>query len=351
MSKKYLAIISTDHHLSEGNASTIKDILLEEMEIADKKGIKTHIWLGDVFDNRVSQREMCLSTLHEILETYDENGHQIVCIPGNHDKTSYSSQKSFLTAFKHHPSFTLVEELDGMQIEGVYCFFLPFFTDDILLDELTEIGDKRKKNILFGHFAVTGSKNMDGTEVKSELKPSMFEMFKKVYLGHYHNYQRVGSNIYHLGSVQQNNFGEDEKKGFWLLDSDLEVDLIPSTKGTVFKKLEIDLEETPHKQAVALINKFKKENPTARVRVEVWGEQSSLDAFDKDAFTKEGVDIKKKFKEIEIKEVLAPTVEVKTLEAKDIEDRFSSFCKENEYDEKEGKEILNKLLYVEKEGN
>lgn len=76
---------------------------------------------------------------------------------------------------------------------------------------------------------------MDGTEVKSELKPSMFEMFKKVYLGHYHNYQRVGSNIYHLGSVQQNNFGEDEKKGFWLLDSDLEVDLIPSTKGTVFK--------------------------------------------------------------------------------------------------------------------
>lgn len=48
MGKKYLAIISTDHHLSEGNASTIKDILLEEMEIASKKGIKTHIWLGDV---------------------------------------------------------------------------------------------------------------------------------------------------------------------------------------------------------------------------------------------------------------------------------------------------------------
>ena len=102
---------------------------------------------------------------------------------------------------------------------------------------------------------------------------------------------------------------------------------------------------------MALINKFKKENPTARVRVKVWGEQSSLDAFDKDAFTKEGVDIKKKFKEIEIKEVLAPTVEVKTLEAKDIEDRFSSFCKENGYDEKEGKEILNKLLYGEEKGN
>lgn len=219
MSKKYLAIISTDHHLSEGNASTIKDILLEEMEIADKKGIKTHIWLGDVFDNRVSQREVCLSTLHEILEAYDENGHQIICIPGNHDKTSYSSQKSFLTAFKHHPSFTLVEELDGMQIEGVYCFFLPFFTDDILLDELAEIGDKRKKNILFGHFAVTGSKNMDGTEVKSELKPSMFEMFKKVYLGHYHNYQRVGSNIYHWEVFNRTILGKMKRRvfGFWIL--------------------------------------------------------------------------------------------------------------------------------------
>ena len=92
MSKKYLAIISTDHHLSEGNASTIKDILLEEMEIADKKGIKTHIWLGDVFDNRVSQREVCLSTLHEILEAYDENGHQIILFKSK--VISYSFQAS-----------------------------------------------------------------------------------------------------------------------------------------------------------------------------------------------------------------------------------------------------------------
>lgn len=349
MSSKYLAIISTDHHLTADNATIIKDILLEELDLAEKKKIQTHIWLGDVFDNRVSQREVCLSTLNDVLEEYDKRGHHVICIPGNHDKTSYTSKKSFLTPFKYHPSFTLVEELDGMQVEGVYCFFLPFFKDDILLDELEEIGDKRKKNILFGHFAVTGSKNMDGSEVSNLLKPSMFQMFKKVYLGHYHNYQRVGENIYHLGSVQQNNFGEDEKKGFWLLDSDLNVDLVSSTKGQVFKKLEIDLGETPHKQAVSLIKKFKKENPTARVRVEVWGEQSSLDAFDKDAFTKEGIDIKKKFKEVEEKHSIL--AEVKTLDKKDIEERFSAFCKENEYDEKEGKEILDKLMYGEEKGN
>lgn len=83
--------------------------------------------------------------------------------------------------------------------------------------------------------------------------------------------------------------------------------------------------------------------------MEVWGEQSSLDAFDKDAFTKEGIDIKKKFKEVEEKHSML--AEVKTLDKKDIKERFSAFCKENEYDEKEGKEILDKLMYGEEKGN
>lgn len=57
-----------------------------------------------------------------------------------------------------------------------------------------------------------------------------------MYLGHYHDYQQVGSNIFHLGSLQQNNFGEDESKGFWMLYDDCTVELLKSKNGNVFKK-------------------------------------------------------------------------------------------------------------------
>lgn len=346
-----LAIISTDHHLNADNAPVLKKILLEEIDVAEQNGTKRHIWLGDVFDNRMAQRQICLNTLHEVLEHYDQSGHTILCIPGNHDKTLYAAKESFLTSFKHHPSIQLIEELEGLNIDGVYCYFIPFFVDEVLLEFIGEIGDKKKKQVLFGHFAVTGSRNNDGSLVENKISPTLLGMFEKVYLGHYHDFQTVGSNIFHLGSIQQNNFGEDDKKGFWLFKRDLSVERIPSAFATVFKKLEIDLDATPHKQAMALVEKFRKENSQNRIRVEVWGNQSSLDAFDKESLVSKGIDVKKKFKEMEIKSAFLNNTEVRALGTEDIEKKFKDFCKENKYPEKEGSKILKKVLYGEEEGN
>lgn len=113
-------------------------------------------------------------------------------------------------------------------------------------------------DVLFGHFAVTGSRNNDRSVVENNIKPSSFKDFKKVYLGHYHDYQQVGSNIFHLGSLQQNNFGEDESKGFWMLYDDCTIELLKSRNGNVFKKERLDLDNIPPKQLKATLRKLKK---------------------------------------------------------------------------------------------
>lgn len=341
---KYISLISTDFHLKQENLENIRALHKEAIEIAEQKNITNHIWLGDIFDSRISQKQDILNVLTSIIEDYDSVGHKIICISGNHDKTNYNSKESFLDSYKYHPSFDLIDDIDYRMINGIECFFLPFFSDDILKEKKILKCFNGKKKVLFGHFAVTGSRNNDGSVVESDIKVSDFKCFDKVFLGHYHDYQEISKNIIHLGSLQQNNFGEEENnKGFWLLDDKLNVTNIPSKFGQRFKKLEIDLKNTPIKQVDTLIQKFKTSNPNSKLRVEVWGEESSLKAFEKDKYVKLGIDVKKKSCEVEI---ISNEIEnVKILSSKDIQEKFKLFCKENDYNYQEGEKILKEILY------
>lgn len=348
-----IALICTDFHIKTDNLASIIDLHKQAIIEANSRGIDDHIWLGDVFESRVSQREEVLNGLTSIIELYNQAGHTIHCIPGNHDKTDYDSVDSFLTSFKHHPSFDLITTAQPRCIPGGRsqdpnyrtCYFIPFFNENIWMEEFEKVKEDSfdvVKPLLFSHIAVQGSVNNDGTKVQSTLKPSLFKKFEKVYLGHYHDYQEISPNIVHLGSLQQNNFGENEDKGFWILSLDGEVDLVPS-KGTSFKKLQIDLDNTSQKQAVAIIQKFEETNPGCRLRVELTGESASIKAFDSAEFKSKGIDIKRKFKEVEVMDDTEVT-EVKSSTFDEVKSKFEIFCKENDYEYAEGIKILEEAM-------
>lgn len=340
---EYKLLISTDFHMTPENVETIKALHLEAIECANKHGIKVHVWLGDVFDSRISQRENVLTALSQIINMYDEAGHKIYCIPGNHDKTNYESENSFLNPYNYHPSFELINIQYSANICGLSCVFLPFFTDDILYDKLKE--GIKGYDLLFGHFAVTGSRNNDGTKVDNRITPSLLKGFRKVFLGHYHNYQEIGSNIVHLGSIQQNNFGEDEEKGFWLLKDDYSVELVKPKSANVFVKLKVDLNEISPKQLKGVIDKFKKNNPNAtQLRVEVEGTTSQVEALETSVYKDMGIDIKKKSKDADTDSMDIETAEVTTLTKDDVMEKFEHFCSEKGYDFESGVEILKKVL-------
>ena len=75
MRKEPIAIISTDKHLQEANALELLDIAEQEIALAQEQGVDTVIWLGDIFDSRLSQRQELL--------TAGNKGVKNIPFPGN----------------------------------------------------------------------------------------------------------------------------------------------------------------------------------------------------------------------------------------------------------------------------
>ena len=347
--RKVIAIISTDWHLQQSNTSIVKDLLEQQIDLAREENCKTLLCLGDVFDSRVSQREEVLNTFMDILDMIHANDMILGCIPGNHDKTDYKSDRSFLDPFYYHPALVL-HRIEGLvSVQGLTVAFIPFYDTDIWLERYElikqDILDKNFKEgtpiVLMSHIALNGSVNNDGSKVVSSIAPGMLsEAFTYVYLGHYHNTQEVAPGIVHLSSIRQNNFGEDDVKGFWVLYSDGEV-AFRKSKFTEYKVVKVDLDKTSKADLVKLASEIDTSN--AKVKIEFSGSESKLGSLNDDIFSEKGVIVKKKRKDFD---VIDPEIEtaLSTLTRSDMKDMFEKFCEEKGYDKEKGYKFLKKYM-------
>jgi exonuclease SbcD len=335
--KEAIAILSTDKHITPRNLSEMYDLFKQEIILAKELNVSNIIWLGDIFNSRESQRQEVLTFLSNILIDYKNAGLEIYCIPGNHDKTDYNSYDSFLDCFILAPHFHLLKEANSFTLGGVKFDSVPFFNEEKWLEEFNKIPKKEAGQILLSHIAVDGSVNNDGSKVSSEkIKPSMFSHYKSVFLGHYHNAQQVSKNIFHLPSTRQNNFGEDNEKGFTILYNDFSTEFIKS-KFIEFEKFHIDLDNSSVEEAMELAKTIEKEN--VRITFEFSGSDDKLRALDKKFFINLGVSVTTKNKDVEVEDV-EYAEEVKKMTDDDIIEHFKRFCEKNNYPFDEGIKYL-----------
>ena len=154
--KKIEYIVSNDLHIKEDNWKQVLSCVKEQIDFAKENEVKEVYFLGDIFNSRKSQSIEVLHAFMNILDYAESQNIKVVAIPGNHDKTDYKSEISFLDAFKHHPSLELI--VKPTLIGSVT--LIPFFDDSILIDLL----ERQKPNkYLFSHFAVNGRVNNDGS--------------------------------------------------------------------------------------------------------------------------------------------------------------------------------------------
>lgn len=337
--KKPLVVSSNDWHIRDDNVNQIIDLFRQQCQLAVSLEVKFIACLGDIFNSRKSQTLLVLNTFTKILNIANEYHLNLICFPGNHDKTCYESRESFLDQFRYHPNITLLTDYGNIELDGVRFHFMPFFSENMWIDEFKNVEFiKGEQNILLSHIAVTGSRNNDGAKVESPITPSMFRKFDIVGLGHYHNYQSIGSNIFHFPSIQQNNYGEDTNKGFTVIYDDCTFDLRPST----FKRYEvvdIDLNETSKKQISELINTYSERLDESYVRFRLTGTEDKLKAFDKESIKLIGIDVKTVNKEIDSIEDF-DSVEVKRYTNESIMSEFKNFCEEYEKDYEAGLKYL-----------
>lgn len=339
---KPIAIISTDRHLKDSNAIGLIDLAEQEIALAGRLGIKQIIWLGDMFDSRIGQRQELLTCMSEMIDMYASAGLQIMCIPGNHDKTDYTLDDSFLSTYRYHPGFTLFEEPRVVTFEGVEMHFVPFYEQETWVERFKWLPKPLNKNsVLFSHTAVSGSINNDGKVVENKISLKMFSGYGKVFLGHYHNAQQPGRNVFHLPSVQQNNFGEDEDKGFTVLYDDLSFELVKS-HFTPYRTIRLNIAALSPEEVVDASKKINTDDQ--HLRVTLIGDQQSVKSINKKLFTDRGAVVEVKYTDVEVGPEAEEERVVRKLSGTDIAEKFKEFCSEKGYNYAEGFGLLKEIM-------
>lgn len=214
-------ILANDIHIDKQKKELVKDIFRQLIEISVRKGISNILIGGDVFTNRSGQPLDCLSTFQDILDMSSSKGIVINVIPGNHDKTDPNDYRSYIDVYRGNDLLAIHREGCTKVIEGCLVSFIPYFGDEKWREEFEKAKKDLKKKLskglvssdspkfLITHIAIDGVRNNDGSEVISDLKPSIFDLYTKVFIGHYHNSSKLGNNVYYTGSAYQNDFGEN----------------------------------------------------------------------------------------------------------------------------------------------
>lgn len=336
--KKVKFVEANDIHIKGDNIPTIKELFIQMCNLADETNCNNLLILGDVFETRPAQKQSVLVAFEEILDYVNSRGKKMFVIPGNHDKADYSSNDSYLTPYKNHPALFLISQPTYLEPEGCDfgSYFLPYYEDKILnnkFNELIKTHPVKNKSILFGHWAVNGSINNNKTTVESENKPALFKKFHKVFLGHYHNRHQIGSNIFHLPSIIQSNFGEDNQKGFTLIYNNGEHEFVKSSFKE-FVTIKVDVENLTTKE----IKEFAKQTDS-NTRIEITGDKAKLESIDTTLLRDSGIKIVKKDIEFEISDI-EQVSEVKIHNKETVVSEFQNWCKGEKLDSINGLKYL-----------
>lgn len=335
MSKKIedLALMLTDTHLNEDTVDINLSIWRQAIQECQSRGLDKIYHLGDIFNSRKAQSEVMLNTFSQILKEVHEAAIELDIIPGNHDKTDYQSENSFLGPYLFHPGVSIWSKgtLDRVG-DNISLYQMPFFDEKSgkyremikpLLDVAIQEKKSGRKNILLTHIGVNEAVMNGGSIIEGHLDGSLFDVFDKVYVGHFHNYQELkGGKITYIGSSYQANFGEDDKKGFQILKGDGSIEFVQA-KFPKYIKVSLDA----NKLTKEGLTEFKKEyeGSSNNIRVEFTGTKEALKKIDSREFSALGIDVDKKEESVEVIDL----EDVSTFTNNSIKEEWLKFTEDN----------------------
>jgi DNA repair exonuclease SbcCD nuclease subunit len=194
-----------------------KNILYSMGIYCRENGIKIIIIAGDVLHNKNIIYSIALDVLLSFIRDFSDL--QIICIDGNHDLSSKSSENvvSALRCLDTEKNVIRVPFDSQLQIENV--LFMPYST---------KVAEKVKSNsadYLISHFGLSESILSSGISLVSDIKLSdLIGKYKKVIISHYHLPQEIirpDIEVYIPGSIVQDTWNEcGEEKRFLIVDTE-----------------------------------------------------------------------------------------------------------------------------------
>lgn len=337
--KKPIGILVNDVHLDKNNGELVKDIFNQLVVLCEEYKTKRIFCGGDVFTNRSGQPLQCLTDWKEILQLLTKNKIELHVIPGNHDKTDSDDEKSYLDVYSEKCvrlyRHGIVEIIDGIAIA-----FIPYFKDTKWLEEFEGVESVINTNLIEGdidsdtplilitHSGFDGVVNNDGSKVSSIIKPSIFENWTKVLIGHYHNASKLAKNVIYTGSAYQNNYGENiTDKGFTVMFDDGSTKFVPSKFPKYIKEV---IDANDKETLMNLLEKYEGETEN-NIRFVFVGKKTDCQKINiAEIQGKYGIDCK--FQSVEEREAieLSESDSVLEFDSKTIRKDFIKFCSENQ---------------------
>lgn len=293
------SVLITDTHFNNDNIGQVDDVMAQGINLASKTRSKTLFHLGDWFTSRTGQTLTTLMGMLVVLGRAQQKGVKIVTIPGNHDKTDLEDTRSYLEVFRSHPALDLFSEQGTVKLTNdILIHLLPYFPEEgsyaDRLEELTRLVKPKMNNILLTHITLDGAQNNDGSAQKNSLTRDKFAAFHRVLSGHYHNRNSPWGRAQYIGSARAANFGEDNDKGFTIINPDSTLKFIRSNfiqyHQFTFNLDRIDSEQfgSDYQEATTLAEEGH------NVRANVVGSDEMLEAFDYKLFELYGIEVVRK---------------------------------------------------------
>jgi DNA repair exonuclease SbcCD nuclease subunit len=255
MSKEIVAIATADWHIHK----------FRQFNRPEKSRLDWCIWMvrnllnksaelkvpllfaGDLIHN---PKEVENETITRVIDTIGYNIRQpFIAISGNHDMSEKNAlghkSPSYLAAFKHLANFHRVDNAfwsnDKLAVWGI-----PYMNDsqdvNIQLKKLSKDPGSDRLKILLLHTDLLGAKTPEGFSVnESKIKTKYFKNWDLVLAGHIHMGQKLGKNVYMLGTPIAQDAGHvGIPCGYWEIYSDASVEFVELKNFPKFIKGEQD---------------------------------------------------------------------------------------------------------------
>lgn len=189
-------------------------------EYCRQMGIDTVVVLGDMFHDRRTLEIDVLAAVTNFLENAQQRW---ITFPGNHDMfLRHSWDITSLIPLRKH--LTLIDNVKILKLDDRRFWVLPFIQlENAYMRVVRKIEEKFEEgDNLLTHIGVCGAV-MNTCFLLKDWSLVSFENtpFNRIYTGHFHSKQQVGTNVWYPGSLIPFKFDEgDVAHGFYVYDTE-----------------------------------------------------------------------------------------------------------------------------------
>lgn len=343
-----IALLLNDLHIDKDHVQDFTENWNEALSICEKNEIYDIVIGGDVFTSRSSQTLSVLLAVSEAMMKAHSKDIFVTIANGNHDYVNQEEVEGYCHLFAPYKGVDVVDvyrvlEWDDCDFQLVLMSYWPetgSFCDKLELVK-KEVKDS-SKTILYIHEGIKGA--LGDFEVPTDLPQEIFGDFKATLVAHYHNRIHIsGTEIYYIGSSRQNNFGEDDQKGYTILYDDGTWEFVQNEVNLRYATEEVAIKDINDKFLDHLRGYSDCSPYPYRVRVRIKCTEAEANTFDKQALLDAGVN-KVEFVTEKIQVIQAQASSIDEKYDKDgIKKEYLSFCESKDIDSKLGIRYLEKL--------